>query len=261
MARFRFEIEYEGTRFSGWQIQKDARTIQGEFFNALEKIFETNDFEFYGAGRTDSGVHALGQVAHLDVKTMLAPHIIKMKVNDELPHDINVLNCSKAEASFHARYHAVGRSYVYVLSRRRSAFGKRMTWWVRDNLDISEMKLAAALFEGEHDFISFTADDPGKKSTRATILKFTIQEEGDLVVFRVLGNRFAWKQVRRMIGALVEVGRKTISPLTISQYLAERSDGLSRFTAPPAGLFLERVFFDQKDLNDSPKKISLPNFL
>ncbi|MGH2569091.1 MAG: tRNA pseudouridine(38-40) synthase TruA, partial [Bacteroidota bacterium] len=129
MPRFKLTLEYEGTRYSGWQIQKNARTVQGEFVQAIHKVFRTNEFEFHGSGRTDAGVHALMQVAHLDVKTVLAPEIIRMKLNDELPADINILEIEKAAPTFHARHDAVARRYLYQVSRRRTAFGKRFVWW------------------------------------------------------------------------------------------------------------------------------------
>lgn len=133
MSRFRLYIEYEGTRYSGWQIQQNARTVQGEISAAVKSIFKTGNFELYGSGRTDAGVHALLQTAHLDVKTMLAPEIIRMKLNDELPADINILEAEKAPASFHARHDAIARSYLYQISRRRTAFGKRYVWWIKTN--------------------------------------------------------------------------------------------------------------------------------
>src|SRR3972149_6579145 len=121
MGRFKLILEYEGTRYSGWQGQKNARTVQGDLMNAIGVVTETKQFELYGSGRTDAGVHALRQVAHLDIKTMLAPEILRRKLNDELPADINILEIGKAAPSFHARHDAVARSYLYQISRRRTA--------------------------------------------------------------------------------------------------------------------------------------------
>ena len=106
MPRFKVTLEYEGTRYSGWQVQKNARTVQGELHRALHSVFNTAAFELYASGRTDAGVHALGQVAHLDVNTVLAPEIIRMKVNDKLPPDINIIEVEKAARTFHARHDA-----------------------------------------------------------------------------------------------------------------------------------------------------------
>jgi tRNA pseudouridine38-40 synthase len=243
MARFKLFIEYEGTRFSGWQVQKNARTVQGELIGAMKSVFGSNDFELYGSGRTDAGVHALCQVAHLDVKTMLAPEIIRMKVNDLLPADINIIDAEKAPADFHARYNAVTRSYLYQISRRRTAFGKRYVWWVKDRLDILKMEHAAHLFVGLKDFQSFTADDPEEKSTKVQIDSIQIKEAGDLILIRVIGSHFIWKMVRQIVGVLAEVGRGAMALNDVKSFIHEQSDVPAKFTAPPSGLFLEHVYY------------------
>jgi tRNA pseudouridine38-40 synthase len=243
MARFKLTIEYEGTRFSGWQIQKNSRTVQGEISEAIRTVFNTTSFEFFGSGRTDAGVHALHQVAHLDVKTMLAPEIIRMKLNDELPADINIIEIEKAQALFHARHDALARSYLYQISRRRTAFGTRFVWWIKDPLDVSKMQQAAALFVGLKDFRSFTADDPEAKSTKVQVNSIDIQPSGDLILIRIVGSHFIWKMVRQMVGVLAEVGRDKISLDDVKNFLQTESGEPARLTAPPSGLFLERVYY------------------
>lgn len=243
MARYKLYIEYEGTRYSGWQVQKNARTVQGELIGAAKELFATYDFELYGSGRTDAGVHALCQVAHLDVQTVLAPEIIRMKLNDKLPADINILEIKKVHPSFHARHSAVARSYIYQISRRRTAFGKRFVWWVKDTLDVKKMKHAAELFIGLKNFESFSADDPDEKSTRVQIDSVEIREAGDLILLRVVGSHFLWKMVRQMVGVLVEVGRGKLGTNDLKKFLHTPSDIPSKLTAPPSGLFLERVYY------------------
>jgi len=243
MARFKLYIEYEGTRYRGWQAQQNARTVQGELMYASAEIFGTREFELYGSGRTDAGVHALLQVAHLDVKTMLAPEIIRMKLNDTLPPDINIIEVEKAPAAFHARHDAVSRSYLYQISRRRTAFGKRFVWWIRDRLDFAKMQEAAALFTGMQDFQSFTDDDPEEKSTKVLIESITLKECGDLILIRISGSHFIWKLVRRIVGVLAEAGRGKLQMDEITRYLATKSDEPAKLTAPPSGLFLERVYY------------------
>ncbi|HET7152131.1 MAG TPA: tRNA pseudouridine(38-40) synthase TruA [Candidatus Kapabacteria bacterium] len=243
MSRFKLYIEYEGTRYRGWQMQKNVRTVQGEMMQVAEKIFKTREFEFYGSGRTDAGVHALQQVAHLDVKTMLAPEIIRMKLNDELPPDINVLEVEKAHPNFHARHDAVSRSYLYQICRRRTAFGKRFVWWIKDDLDIKTMQQTAALFSGMHDFRSFTDDDPEEKSTKVLMEPIEMKESGDLILIRISGSHFIWKLVRRIVGVVAETGRGKLSIDKVERYLATRSDEPAKLTAPPSGLFLERVYY------------------
>ncbi len=255
MARFKLFLEYEGTRYRGWQIQKNARTVQGELLHALHTVFNTDQVEFQGAGRTDAGVHALCQVAHLDVQTMLAPEIIKFKVNDLLPADINILEVQKTSPTFHARHDAVARSYVYQIARRRTALGKRLVWWVKDTLDVERMHEAARLFTGIHDFQSFTEDDPEEKSTKLHLETVEVLEHGDLLLIRIVGSHFIWKVVRRMVGVLVEVARRKMSPDDVSRFLMSASDQPARCTAPPSGLFLERVYYGVDTIGDAAAPI------
>jgi tRNA pseudouridine38-40 synthase len=243
MPRFKIFIEYEGTRFSGWQAQKNARTIQGEINNVIRAVFQTTNFEFYGSGRTDAGVHALRQVAHLDVKTVLSPEVIRMKINDGLPADINIIEVEKSSLDFHARHDALARSYLYQISRRRTAFGKRYVWWIKDNLDLLKMRQAAELFTGLKDFKSFTADDPDEKSTKVHINSILLKESGDMILVRIVGSHFIWKMVRQIVGVLAEVGRGKLSAGDVKKFLAAGSDEPAKLTAPPSGLFLERVYY------------------
>ncbi len=244
MARFRLFIEYEGTRYSGWQIQKKARTVQGELTSAISTVIESREFELYGSGRTDAGVHALCQVAHLDAKTMLAPEILRRKINDLLPPDINILEIEKAAPRFNARHDAVSRSYLYQISRRRTAFGKKYVWWIKDPLDVGQMRAAASLFTGMKDFQSFTADDPEEKSTKVHIDRIDLEEVGGLILMRFVGSHFLWKMVRQMVGVIAEVGRGKLSLHQAEKFLSSPSDQPAKLTAPPSGLFLERVYYE-----------------
>jgi tRNA pseudouridine38-40 synthase len=247
MARFKLYLEYEGTRYSGWQIQKNARTVQGDIHNALVAILKTGEFELYGSGRTDAGVHALYQVAHLEADTMLGPEIIRMKLNDALPSDINVIEVEKAHQNFHARHDAVARSYMYQISRRRTAFGKRFVWWIKDDLNFSQMSRAAALFEGMKNFQSFTADDEEEKSMKVMVEGIQLKEAGDLILIRIVGSHFLWKMVRQIVGVLAEVGRGKMALKEVQQMLDEKSDVAAPLTAPPSGLFLERVYYNDDE--------------
>lgn len=243
MPRFRLEIEYEGTRYRGWQIQQNARTVQGEFHRAVAAVSGRTDFEFMGAGRTDAGVHALHQVAHLDLVTDWAPSLLMRRLNDELPADINVLAVHPAPPRFHARHHAEARSYLYQLSRTRTAFGKRLVWWVRDPLQVPAMTEVAKLFVGMKDFRSFAVDDPERPSSLVLVEEVTVREAGSLVLVRVVGSHFLWRMVRRMVGVLVEVGKGTLAAEAVERWIGGDSPDPARYTAPPSGLFLERVYY------------------
>ena len=250
MARFKFTIEYEGTRYSGWQAQKNARTVQGELIGALEEALKTRSFEFMGSGRTDAGVHALAQVAHLEADTMLAPHVLRMKVNDELPADINVFSIEKVSAKFHARHHAVSRSYMYQIAQRRTAFGKRHVWWIKDSLNVKAMTEACARFEGFHDFQAFTRDDPDEKSTKVELVRCRLIDHSPLLVVHVVGSHFLWNMVRQMVGAVVEVGRGTMQPDTITELLHGKHRSRTWESAAPSGLFLSSVQYDRDLIPD-----------
>jgi tRNA pseudouridine38-40 synthase len=259
MARFRLQIEYEGTRYRGWQVQKNVRSVQGELMSAVQEICQTTEYEFQGAGRTDAGVHALGQVAHLEIRTMLAPEIIQLKLNDILPADINVLRVDKAPPNFHARHHALSRSYLYQISRRRTAMGKRFVWWIKDPLDAGLMARTMELFSGMKDFRSFAEEDPDRPSTKVLIEELRLEESGDLILFRVRGSHFIWKMVRRMVGVLAGVGRGTLSFNDVKGFLNTQSDTPARLTAPPSGLFLERVYYPGEPILSQLQPVILVN--
>jgi tRNA pseudouridine38-40 synthase len=237
-------LEYAGTRYSGWQIQKNARTVQGEIRRTVAEITRKSDFEIYGSGRTDAGVHALGQVAHLDVETRLAPEPLRLLLNDRLPPDIHVLSLVRAAPRFHARHDAVGRSYLYQISRRRTAFGKPYVWWVKDELSLAKMRVAARLFGGMNDFRSFTDQKVEDGSTKVLLREVTVVEDGALILIRIVGSHFLWKMVRRIVGVLAEAGRGAMSEVEVKALLARKSRAPAALTAPPSGLFLERVFYE-----------------
>ena len=238
MPRYKLTIEFAGTKYSGWQKQKNARSVQGELENAIAAFTRDNSFEFMGSGRTDAGVHALRQVAHLDVRKALPAESLRRGINDALPADIHVLAVDSVPHRFHARHSAVARSYLYQVSRRRSAFAKPFVWWVKEPLDLERMTAAAARLTGMHDFQSFSDDDPEEKSTNVLVEEVTLGEDGDLILIRVGGSHFIWKMVRRMVGVLVEAGKGAISADQVWSVDA------ARLTAPASGLFLERVHYD-----------------
>jgi tRNA pseudouridine38-40 synthase len=247
MARFKLVLEYAGTRYSGWQIQRNARTVQGELRRVVSEVTKKSDFEIYGSGRTDAGVHALGQVAHLDVETRMAPEPLRLAVNDLLPADIHVLSVERAAPRFHARHDAVARSYLYQISRRRTAFGKPYVWWIKDELSIPKMRAASRLFRGMNDFRSFTDQKIEEGSTRVLLQEVTVAESGALILIRIVVSHFLWKMVRRIVGVLAEVGRGAMGDAEVRALLTRKSRAPAALTAPPSGLFLERVFYEADD--------------
>ncbi|HVR42664.1 MAG TPA: tRNA pseudouridine(38-40) synthase TruA [Thermoanaerobaculia bacterium] len=241
MPTFKLLIEYEGTRYSGWQTQTNtSRTIQGHLQRAADEL--VGRASLGGAGRTDAGVHAVGQVAHLRTSRRIRPEELEWGLNERLPHDIHVLSAETAKEGFHARRDATARVYVYQISRRRSALAKSFVWWVKDRLDERRMTEAAALLEGKHDFAAFADKRAAGESTLVVVDRVEVGEAGDLILIRVAASHFLWKMVRKLVAALAEVGRKGMEKSEIESRLRE---GGPRFepTAPPSGLFLESVHY------------------
>ena len=246
MPRFKLTIEYAGTKYSGWQIQKNARTVQGEIDRAVRTVTSRRDFELYGSGRTDAGVHALAQVAHLDVATNLPPNTLIERLNGELPADINILDAVVVPHRFHARHDAVARRYLYQIARRRTAFAKAYVWWVKDPIAVDRMRQAASAFVGFKNFDAFAESDghgDAERSTDVRVDRLDIVEADGLVLVGVEGSHFLWKMVRRIVGVLVEIGRERLEPDAAARLLTGSSDVPARLTAPASGLFLERVYY------------------
>lgn len=256
---FRLTMEYDGTRYSGWQEQANARTITGEVREALETVFGA-EVELQGAGRTDAGVHALGQVAHVRVDASRnavkwpAAKILA-ELNELLPADIAALNIEPQPHSFHARHDAVRRSYVYQIATRKSAFSKRHVWWIKQPLDVDAMREAAAKLAGRHDFVCFRAKDPSRpeESTIVVVDEVTVEPEGALLVIRFTASHFLWRMVRRVTGVLVKLGLGEITREDFDQLLTGRPDprlDVAAWTAPAAGLFLESVEYGERAVPD-----------
>ena len=245
LPRFKLTIEYAGTRYSGWQIQQNARTVQGEIDQAVREVTGRRDFELYGSGRTDAGVHAVAQVAHLDVATTLPAETIRRRINDELPADINILSALVVPHRFHARHDAVARRYLYQVATRRTAFAKPYVWWVRETLRVEHMQKAAEAFLGMHDFGAFAITDRNDEdaSTRVLLERLDFAVDGSLILVGVEGSHFLWRMVRRLVGVMVAVGRGDLDPSAAAALLEARSELPARLTAPASGLFLERVFY------------------
>lgn len=243
----RATLEYDGSRYRGWQSQINARTVQGVLYHAVEQVLGPG-VRIQGAGRTDAGVHALAQVASLHLPlTTSAPKLeeLRFQLNDRIPPDIHILSLVEAPAGFHARHSALLRTYRYRISRRRTAFGKPFVWWVRDTLDLQAMARAAQHLVGRHDFSSFCENAEGHDSTLVEVSSATVEAASnpDLLIFRIVASHYLWKMVRRLVGTLVEVGAGRIGPDIVRGYLEGRSTDPAAWTAPPSGLFLESVLY------------------
>jgi tRNA pseudouridine38-40 synthase len=248
LQAFKLVLEYDGSRFSGWQTQVNARTVQGELQQVADELFGV-PVDLQGSGRTDAGVHALGQVAHLkvrDPRRKLTPQQILRELNDRLPSSIAIVELDPATPDFHARHDAVSRAYFYQISTRKAALSKRYVWWIKEPLDLEKMQEAAALIAGRHDFTAFRAADPSRpgESTIVVVDSAEVALDDHLIVFRIQASHFLWKMVRRLTGVLVKVG---LGEVTVSQFrelLSGRKNpqlDVAAWTAPASGLFLESV--------------------
>jgi tRNA pseudouridine38-40 synthase len=240
MPTYRLLVEYDGSRFAGWQVQATGRTVQGVLLQALHEALGEREIDLQGAGRTDAGVHALGQVASLRCRARPRPREIQRSLDRILPQDVAVLRVEEVARGFHARHDAVARSYLYQVATRRSAFGKRLTWWVSEPLDVAAMASAARSFVGRHDFQRLVRRAGEAASTLVEVESFEVAKVDDFVLFRVVASHFGWNQVRRMVGVLVEVGRGRLDGAQIPLFLSGVAAPPAA-AAPAAGLFLEAV--------------------
>jgi tRNA pseudouridine38-40 synthase len=249
---FRLFLEYDGSRYSGWQEQKNARTVMGELRKAAASVFQ-GDLEMQGAGRTDAGVHALEQVVHIRSARQIrqTPAELLRGLNDLLPADIVVLKVEPAPRNFHARRDAVSRSYIYQISTRKQAFTKKTVWWVKEPLDVDAMKRAASSLAGRHDFVCFRAADADRpdESTIVVVESATIEAEDDIIQFRIEASHFLWRMVRRIVGCLVRIGTGELSERDFLRLLQGHPNAaldIAAWTAPASGLFLEAVRYPGK---------------
>ncbi|MFC1624494.1 tRNA pseudouridine(38-40) synthase TruA [Candidatus Omnitrophota bacterium] len=248
-------IEYDGTRFCGWQRQsrrtpglKGAnerfKTVQEEIEKALEKLFRCK-IRLIGAGRTDSGVHAEGQVANFKVSSILPLRNIKRGLNSYLPKDIAVLSVRDASPSFHSRFNAKEKLYRYTIVNRdaRSPLLKRYAAFISYDLDIKAMRKAARYFIGKKDFKSFQASDKKKKNSVRDLSKLDIVTKVPLIEIYIQANGFLYNMVRNIVGTLIDVGRGRVAPEAVKKILSKKHRPAAGGTAPAKGLSLVKVFY------------------
>ena len=220
MRTYKLVLEYDGSRFSGWQTQNSARTVQGELQQAANELFGTEvDIQGSGAGRTPgSAPSARWRTSKSGSAARNLPDArILRELNDRLPAAIAVLSCEEIHPGLHARHDAVARAYFYQISTRKAALSKRFVWWVKEPLHVARMQAAAALIAGRHDFTCFRAADASRpdESTIVVVNSAEVAIDDHLVIFRIEASHFLWKMVRRLAGVLVKVG---LEEITIEQF-------------------------------------------
>jgi tRNA pseudouridine38-40 synthase len=236
----KLEIEYDGTDFHGWQMQPELRTVQGEIQEKLKTILR-HEVSLIGAGRTDVGVHALGQVANFKTDHPLETRSILEALNGLIHHDVVIKKAQETEPDFHSRYSAIGRLYEYRICRRRSALLRRYVWEVLYSLNTEEIVRATEHVEGEHDFSSFCVAESSKGKNLCNVTRATWEKSGDELLFRIEANRFLHTMVRSLVGTLVEVARGYFSVADFVHIMEAKDRRKAGPTAPPRGLYLVEV--------------------
>lgn len=246
MTRIAVGLEYEGTRYAGWQSQRSGDTVQVLAEGALSKV-AAETVSLVCAGRTDAGVHARGQVAHFDTAASRTTRAWILGANSELPRDVSISWARPVPPHFHARYSAQARTYRYLIFNRASRsglLGSRATW-VHRSLDVERMAQAAAALEGEHDFSAFRAAQCQAKSPIRRMERLTVARQGDWLVIEATANAFLHHMVRNIAGLLIRIGKGDAVPSWAAEVLAGRDRRLSAATAPADGLYLWRVRYPQ----------------
>ncbi|MRH44866.1 tRNA pseudouridine(38-40) synthase TruA [Aquibacillus halophilus] len=247
MNRIKCTISYDGTHFSGYQVQPNGRTVQQEFEKALSKLHKDEVIRIIASGRTDAGVHAKGQVIHFDTWLNIPIKNWPRALNAVLPDDIRVIDSEEVAQEFHARYNVREKEYRYFILNKREhdVFTRNYTCHVIKQLDVEAMIRACESMKGEHDFTSFCAANSGVKGDKIrTIYHATCYQEGNRIVFIVKGNGFLYNMVRILAGTLIEIGKHDRPITDIKRILDAKNRGDAGRTAPAQGLFLWDVVYN-----------------
>lgn len=241
--KIRIKIEYDGTRYSGWQKQDGADTIQGRIEKAIQ-IITGKETEIFGSGRTDAGVHALGQVAHFETEKNIMPEKIKFAINQHLPEDIRIIQSESVNADFHARFDVKRKVYLYRIQvgKIRRPFERYRSYFVRGELDVEKMRKAANSFVGEHDFSSFKSEGSSAKNFVREIFYIRIEHHQDIITMEFCGNGFLYNMVRIISGTLIDIGKG--KDYDIDSILKAKDRRLAGPTAPAHALYLKEVKYD-----------------
>lgn len=246
MANFKLIIEYDGTGYHGWQTQADKPTLQ-ETIEAAISFMTKERVHLTGSGRTDAGVHAMGQAANFHTAANISPRSFQEGLNSLLPNDIVIRSCEMVDDTFHARFNATRKTYQYRILNRltASAIGRQYEWFIRKKLDFPAMQTAAQYLIGTHDFKSFEGTGSPRQNTIRTIAEMDVAEtESGHIVFSITSNGFLRYMVRNIIGTMTDVGFLKITPEEFKSILEAKDRNLAGITAPPHGLFLMSVAYE-----------------
>ena len=237
-------IQYDGTNLHGWQVQKNERTVQGEIQGALQKIFKNQKINLIGAGRTDSGVHSLGQIANIKLDTDMNTESFKNAINGNLSdNDILIKNIEVVSDSFHSRFSAIKREYVYQISTSYSPINRNYHWVVNENIDFEILHSSAEIVMGEHDFtyLSKKNDDIENKLCNVFLSNWKI--ENDKINYKIIANRFLHHMVRYLVGIMIEISKGNSIKIDEFQKMINGEDRGRIYRAPSKGLFLRKIYY------------------
>ena len=245
MRRILLVVAYEGTNYCGWQVQPNGITVEEVVNKALKKL-TGEDIQVIGASRTDSGVHALGNVAVFDTHTTIPPERISYALNQRLPEDIVIVKSEEVAEDFHPRYCDCSKTYEYhILNTRIPIPTKRLTnYFVSYDLDVEKMRKAAGYLIGEHDFVSFCNVRTDVEDTVRTVTELEILKDGEEITIRISGNGFLYNMVRIIVGTLIRVGRGFYEPEKVKEILEAKDRKAAGVTAPPHGLILAEIRYE-----------------
>ncbi len=245
MRNVKIIVEYDGTRYAGWQRQKSDATIQQQIEQAVCAITSVERATVHGSGRTDAGVHAIGQVANFHTESAIPIGSFPPALNTHLPEDIVVTDAAEMDAEFHARFSAVSKRYRYTIARRRhpSPVERLYTLCVPDRLDLQAMTAAAAVLVGEHDFSAFASKSAEDQNNVRQIQALDLIEEDPHLLIDVRANGFLYNMVRTIAGTLLEVGRGKVAAARVEEILSSGARAMAGPTAPAKGLCLMEVAY------------------
>lgn len=242
--RYLIRFSYDGTGFSGYQKQPGERTVEGMLENALYNINNHTETRIFSSGRTDRGVHALGQVAHFDIDVNITLYKLKCALNSLLPEDIHVLSTEIVDKNFHARYNAISKTYIYKINvGEYSPIDRNHVYQYCKDLNFDNMCLAINDFLGEHDFKPFVSEEAIKSSYVRTIYSVDMKKEGDIITISFTGNGFMKYQVRNMVGVLIKIGSGKLTTDSVKNILNGTMDKSKIITAKSSGLYLKEVVY------------------
>ncbi len=242
MNRYKLKIEYDGTNFSGWQIQPNAPTVEKTLEDAFSTILQT-DIDLVGQGRTDAGVHAIGQTAHVDLPKAVDAKDLIYKVNKLIGKEIQIVGIEEVAVDFHARFDAIARQYEYTITKRWMPLQERYAWQLNQSLDCSKLENCAKLLEGEFDFAGFSKFNEDNLTTLCEIQLSKFEQEGEVIKYHIRANRFLRNMVRRLVGTMVRVAQGKMTFDEFKTALEDPGSKTPTYTAPAKGLVLEKVFY------------------